>query len=301
MPITLKQALDEYEIVLVTSELSPNTVNLKRSHLRTFYKWALESKTFPHTDVSQIKPKHMREYFYFRKVVQCVGAGTRKQSHIHLNGFFKWLTKEYRKQLKKNPMDKVDRPIYNLPEVDFPDLNIIDKMIESCETDSFKGIRDRLLLLLFKQTGARAHEVLALTEYDIFEIDQYIRIRQGKGGKYREVPYGDETAIAIIAYKRVRKEHRFADSPYFFIGGRGTFKYGGLNHMFKSRSLDVSDQKITPHKFRHAFVHLAKVNKVTEDALMELLGWSTRAMLDHYGRAFRAQRAHDEYREKMQD
>lgn len=79
----------------------------------------------------------------------------------------------------------------------------------------------------------------------------------------------------------------------------GSFGYGGLRNVFYSRSLMVSDAKLSPHKFRHAFVHMAKTKGVTEDALLELCGWSTRAMLDHYGRSMRKERANDEYRAKM--
>lgn len=298
MPVSLKEALDEYYVVLETSELAKRTVSTNINSLRQFKKWADNTEDFPLDDISQIKAKHMRLFFHHRKVNQGVGAGARQQNYIHLNSFFKWLTKEYKKELKKNPLAKVDRPSYKPPVIEFPLADTIDKMISTCD-HTFKGTRDRLLLCLFKETGGRANEILSLEEKDIHEVEQYIDIRFGKGGKTREVPYGEDTAVAIIAYKAARKEHRLAHLPAFFLGYQAPLQYDGLNNMFKDRSFEVSGEEITPHKLRHWFVHLAKERGVSEDALMELMGWSTRTMLDRYALSMRKERAHQEYRKKL--
>lgn len=298
MAVSLHEVISDYLLYLEMSDTRPNTLRNNKSSILGFAAWAETNDTFPLNDFSQIKPKHIREYFHFRKVEQGVGPGTRQQNHIHLTKLFDWAKREYKK-VKKNPLHKVERPNYRPPRIEFPLEGVIDKMIAVCDTTSFKGIRDRLLITLLKETGGRASEILALEESDINEVEKYIYIRWGKGGNKRKVGYTEETAIAIIAYKQVRETHPHAKSPKFFIGTKGALKYCGLNDVVKGRSFEATGEETTAHKLRHAFVHLAKTLYVTEDALMEMMGWKTRAMLDRYALSMREERALAEYRNKL--
>lgn len=292
---SLNALIEEYKVVLQTSELAKSTIRNKKTTLNMFSRWAEENAL---TDISAIKARHMRAFFLYRQQ-QGTGRGVREQNYIHLNVFFKWVKREHKKAIKNNPMAKVQKPDYKPPLVTFPDIDVIDQMIDTCD-DSFAGRRDRLLLLLYKQTGGRATEITQLDVLDVDQEEQVIYIRHGKGGKTREVPYGTETTIAFTQYLIARKEHNYAHLSRLFLGIRGAFGYGGVSKMFRTRSLMVGDQPLKPHSFRHAFVHRAKQMGVTEDALMELMGWSSRAMLDRYARSMRKERAHEEYRKKMQ-
>lgn len=296
MAPALEEMIEEYLVFLEVEGKRPSTIKMKRSLLTIFQRWM--AKNYPDLPVKQIRAKHLAEYLLYRRE-NGLSKGSEHQNYVNLGAFFKWAMKMYPKHVKKNPTTKIARPKYTPPIKEFPDIDIIEKMIAACDTTSFKGARDKLLFTLIKETGGRAIEILSLRVDDFNEAYQYIHIREGKGGKPREVPYGDATTLALIAYKEHRAQHRYAHLPEMFLGQRGPFKYEGLRLIFKEYSLMVGTKVLTPHSFRHAFVDLCKRRGVTEDAMMELLGWSTRAMLDHYAKAGRAQRAIMEYREKL--
>lgn len=300
MAKTLAEVIQEYRVALEHSGKRPRTITSHNSTLNVFQRWAIQDPTMPDHDISLIKPKHIRAFFHYREVEQGAGAGVRQQNQIHLKAFFEWVTKTHKKTLKKNPLNKVEPIRYKPPVIAFEDEEVIDKVIAVCEPDTFVGTRDRLLLLTYKETGGRATEILALEEDDYHELEQYVHIRFGKGGKKRKVPYGDETALALFYYKIKRKEHRNADAKEFFLGQKGPLKYQGMRGILARRCEQAGIDISRLHGLRHAFVHKAKINEVSDDALMELMGWSTRTMLDRYALAMREERAIREYRKKMQ-
>jgi len=113
-----------------------------------------------------------------------------------------------------------------------------------------KFIRDVLILHLMRGAGLRVSEVvhLKVKDVEITERKGSIHIKNGKGGKDREVPLN-------LTLRDLIKE--YLDSPYHYsdyliVGQRGEMTPIAINKMleFYSRKAGV---KCSPHCLRHTF------------------------------------------------
>lgn len=120
--------------------------------------------------------------------------------------------------------------------------------------DSFKGRRDRLVVLMFYLTGMRRAELLSLRDSDVdFSIGQ-VKVT-GKRNKQRVIPMGDELMNAIKEYVCLRDEAFAVKSDRLFLGNGGqALTEGEVAAIVKSNLSKVSTQKKkSPHVLRHSF------------------------------------------------
>lgn len=78
----------------------------------------------------------------------------------------------------------------------------IRRLIESADPSTPLGARDRAVLELFYGTGIRVGELRMLEVEDIDLVGRLCRIRRGKGGKGRIVPFGPAAAQQLANYIR---------------------------------------------------------------------------------------------------
>lgn len=106
---------------------------------------------------------------------------------------------------------------------------------------------------LLYNTGIRISE-LGNIEIDDIEISKrkgLLKIRNGKGEKYREIPLNSDARRAITEYLEVRP---YTDSKKFIIGERGPIGRTGIYRIIKKYS-KASGVEAHPHTLRHQFCH----------------------------------------------
>jgi site-specific recombinase XerC len=110
-------------------------------------------------------------------------------------------------------------------------------LVKVCAGREFIDRRDEALTRFMLETTARSGEVLAMSIADIDITRGLAVIRRGKGGKGHPVPFGPQTGRALDRYLRVRRTHRLAELPAFWLGGGGQrFGYHGLNVALRRRA-----------------------------------------------------------------
>jgi integrase len=171
------------------------------------------------------------------------------------------------------------------------------RLIKACAGRSFTDRRDEALVRLMAETGMRASEAVNLTTADVDLERLQITIQRGKGGKGRVVGIGPQTGLAIDRYLRARRHHRLCDSHNLWLGGGGkTFAYHGLDGALKARARIAGIEGFHAHLLRHTFATRWKAARGSDDGLMAVAGWSSRAMIDRYAGAAAAERAAEESR-----
>src|SRR5436309_3768803 len=153
-------------------------------------------------DIRQIDHITIREYM--AKLYQ----DKRKKSSIArklatLRTFFKFLCRE--QVLEMNPAKLVSSPRLEkkLPKV-LPVDDVI-RFIETPDTDTVLGKRDRASLEMLYATGCRVAELAGLNLDDVDFRNETVRLR-GKRRKERIVPFGSKAKEALQAYLGVRGE-----------------------------------------------------------------------------------------------
>lgn len=150
-------------------------------------------------------------------------------------------------------------------------------MVESCDTSTVLGLRDRALLEFLYGAGARISEAVALTP-DALDIEDRSVLLRGKGGKQRRVPMGSYAVAALEAYS-VRSRPALAGKAKtrapreVFLNARG----GVLSRQSAWGIVTAAADRagvtgVSPHTLRHSFATHLLEGGADVRVVQELLG-----------------------------
>jgi integrase/recombinase XerC len=206
----------------------------------------------------------------------------KKKSSIHrkiaaLRTFFRFLCREG--ILEVNPAKLVASPRVEQTLPNHLNIEQMIRFIETPETDTVLGKRDRAILELLYASGLRVSELVNLNLHDIDFSNQAVRVK-GKGRKERVVPFGDHAKRALQDYLGVRGELLVEADPEKIDSIAVFFNYQGTRITTRSvgRMVDkyvkqcAEIHHISPHSLRHSFAtHLLNAGADLR-AIQELLG-----------------------------
>jgi integrase/recombinase XerC len=187
----------------------------------------------------------------------------KKKSSIHrkvaaLRTFFKYLCREG--VLELNPAKLVASPRVERTLPNHLNVEQMIRFIETPDTDTVLGKRDRAILELLYASGLRVSELVTLNMHDIDFSNQSVRVK-GKGRKERIVPFGEHAKQALQAYLGVRGEllveagPEKADPLAVFMNYQGTRittrSVGRMVDKYVKICADI--HHISPHSLRHSF------------------------------------------------
>jgi integrase/recombinase XerC len=186
-----------------------------------------------------------------------------------LRSFFGWLKREG--VIEVNPMLKVRGPKVEkrLPQF-IKQTEFTENRIAPLFADNFEGLRDRLMIELFYQTGIRLSELLNLKELDVSA--KQIKVL-GKRNKERIIPIGHSLYERIESYRALKPKGPDSQNMLFVKkDGRkcsAKFVYRKINSYLGSVT---TQQKRSPHVLRHTFATHLLNNGAGLEILKELLG-----------------------------
>lgn len=246
------------------------------------------------TDPEHIAREHL-EAFIVHELERGLASSTVAADYRRLQQLFRWLKEEG--EITANPMANMSAPAVDTAPVPVVKPDDLKKLIAVCDGTDFYHRRDMAFVRLFFDAGVRLEEMELMKLTDIDWDAQEVRVR-GKGGKERDCPFGAKTAQALDRYIRSRSRHRNAAMVWLWIGSKGRFTRSGLAGSLSRRAQEAGIGHIHPHQARHTNAHSWLLNDGGEGDLMELMGWSSRAMLDRYGKSARNERARNAHKRK---
>lgn len=173
----------------------------------------------------------------------------------------------------------------NRAELDvLSDLDVI-LLLEQCDTSTFTGLRNYMIILTLIETGIRLRELSDIRLKDVNLDDRVIAIH-GKNGQLRYVPFQQKYARRLRSYLRVRG---ICDTDALFI----TQDNGKMSRRTIQQALSklgkqagITDKRVSPHTFRHTFAKSFIKNGGNIFALQRILGHSTLDMVRVYVNLF---------------
>lgn len=254
---------DEFSYYLrMERQLSPNTVAAYLSDVGDFL------DVYP--DVATVSSEEVSSYFEDR----APGLSKRSQARelSSLRSFFDWLVMEGER--KDNPCDSVESPKlgHYLPAV--LSVEEVFAVLDSVDTRSWTGLRDRAELEFLYGCGLRVSELCGLLMSGVFEDEAYVRVI-GKGNKERIIPVAEPTLEAYSAYLAVRPVPAGPEfSDYVFLNrfGRPLSRVSVFNMIKKQAMLAGIRKEISPHTFRHSFATHLIENGADLRVVQEMLG-----------------------------
>jgi len=190
------------------------------------------------------------------------------------------------KYLRKNDLnvispEKIDYLKVEEEKINFLNFDEVEKLLNSPDTKTFKGIRDKAILELFFSTGLRISELVSLNRSSInLEAGEFEVI--GKGGRRRVVFLSDESK----KYLRLYLKERLDDDNALFVSISERARVGNCRKKTTTR-LSVQQitnivkfyarkaglgKNVTPHTLRHSFATDLLENGADLRSVQELLG-----------------------------
>lgn len=189
-----------------------------------------------------------------------------------LRSFFKYLKAKH--MIDDNPMLLVTNPKVEKKLPKFLYYQDLEKLLDSPDSKTPIGIRDRLLLELLYSTGIRVSELVSIKLEDIKKNEQKIYIT-GKGNKERIVLYGSICKEKLDQYLEVRPSFlKKQSSDYLLLNDKGKpltpqgVRYI-INQVIKKHSLSFH---VHPHMLRHTFATHLLNEGADLKTVQELLG-----------------------------
>lgn len=247
--------------------LQSNTIRSYRDSLRLFLifvananRIGVSSLGFEHLDFSVVKA-----FLSNMEVERGNAISTRNQRLTALHVFFEYLGRTAPEMLPvcakvaAIPMKRHQRP-----EMTFLARDEVEAFFACIPAQDRLSLRDRALLILLYNTGARVSEVAQLKVGQL-DLASPARVRLlGKGSKWRTCPLWSQTAKALQAMLDERTTVLSPDA-FVFVGTTqdGMTRFGiykRIRHyakLWEAAGAKATRTHITPHVFRHTTaVHL---------------------------------------------
>jgi len=184
-----------------------------------------------------------------------------------LKSLYRWLKKMRR--IPENPMEYIEAP-----KVPDKVLNIVTQEQASVLIENAVCTRDKAVIGIFADTGARRSEVCNIRVQDVDLQRNRIKVI-GKGGKEGYLIFGDKTKSLLVAHITENEP-----SDYLF-----NLNYEGIKTMLR-RLGERTGIKARPHDFRRGFATSLRKMGVGDLDIQQLGRWSSLEMVRRYTKAY---------------
>jgi len=257
IPAYLKRFFTEY--LPIQRLCSPDTIASYRDALRLYLLYLREKKHTEPSDVclEHLSVKNVLGFLDNAEATRGNGPRTRNARLTALRAFVRYL-------LMMEPLWSTDlHPIMAIPQkrtgrelITFLTSEEMDALLDAPDPNTWGGIRDRVLLTVMYNTGARVSEIVKAKVSDLtFTPTKTMRLH-GKGRKERVLPLWPQTV------KRLRlwiERERQCDGEALFPNRNGqTMTRSGVEKRLRVAVRTASQscsslraKRVSPHTLRH--------------------------------------------------
>ena len=267
------------DYLLLEKKYSPQTVIAYQKDIESFQLFL--SQEFNSSEVSKANYSQIRQWI-IQLVDRAISNRTINRKISSLNSYYKFLLKI--ESIDANPLMKhkalkVSKKI----QIPFSETEV-NLVLNSMGTETFEGVRDKLIVELFYSTGIRRIELVQLQIQDVDLVQGQIKVL-GKRNKERIIPLLPSVMETAETYllERIKLES-IVDTSSLFLTKKGTKVYETLVYRIITVYFDDISTKVkkSPHILRHSFATHLLNNGADLNAVKELLGHSSLAATQIY-------------------
>lgn len=210
----------------------------------------------------------------------CVARTVNKKLSA-LRSFYRYLLRM--KRVEHNPLSLLRNPKAAKPLPVFLRESEMDRLFDSVTFPlNYEGMRNRLILLTFYNTGIRLSELVGLNVADVILARQELKVT-GKRNKQRIVPFGTELREAFSEYIPLLRNVAVQTEALFLSPKGRRISKGQVQSVVKQYlSLVTSQRKRSPHVLRHTFATVMLNHGADLETIRELLGHESMTTTEVY-------------------
>ena len=182
-----------------------------------------------------------------------------------------------------NPAAQVELAKLPKPLPKFVREKTVDALLDAdIDMADMAQVRDRLIVMLFYETGIRLSELIGLQDAAVDTVKRELKVR-GKRDKDRIVPFGDELAHWVDHYRTLRAAVG-PECGNLLVTAKGRPLYPSLVYHVVHDGLAQAGGtgKLSPHVLRHTFASVMLNNGAQLNNVKELLGHESLAATQVY-------------------
>ena len=251
----IREAVSEYRYA--KQRLSGYTAKRHRYLLDVFTIWCEEKQLTLET----LTARHIRAFIEDVSKRPGQKGGTLKSSSVRcyaqtVKAFLAWCAKEEDFDISPKVAARVDLPSVEETVIEVFSVSQIQVMFAAAEKQPFP-VRDKALLAVLLDTGARAGEIVGLTLDCVWldADDSYMKVT-GKGRKEREIALGRVARLALRRYITRYRKPATATEKHVFLGRTGkSLTAAGLHQIIRDigERARIQGVRCSPHTARHTF------------------------------------------------
>jgi Site-specific recombinase XerD len=276
----LKTLISEFEFHCTARELSPKTITGYRKQTGYLANFLKEKHNI--SLLEDIRPSHIKEYLV------CMKKLGRKPSYLNdlLKAFkclFKYAFEEgYTSTLLTERVSNVQEPKVIIHPFAAQEIK---NMVSYYGGHTFLEIRNKVMLMLFFDTGIRLSELTGMHTWQV-KADYFLI--QGKGNKERIVPKSALLGKWLIKYMAIRESYfAYKAAPdYVFLSKNGQKLTPEAIHKvltIAGKAVGVNPLvRVSPHTCRHTFAHMQLKNGLDLYSLSRLMGHESISITQRY-------------------
>ena len=260
----------EFRYYLLDKRLSPNTISAYMTDLELYGEFLVKYQNLK--DIAEVTEEHINKYIASLKRAN-LSKQTISRKIIAIKEFHKYLVSET-DIVKEDPAKFIDLPKPSKPLPVVLSKDEIDRMLDSIETDTPLGLRNKAMIETLYASGLRISELVGLTLADIHLREKYIVV-VGKGNKERMVPLGDMAVVALRNY--IEKGRPFlskkpGNTLFYNYQGNSISRQSLYKYIVKLAKDNGIEKEISPHTIRHSFATHLLEGGTDLRIVQELLG-----------------------------
>ena len=231
--------------------LAQNTLSAYRRDLEAFSKWLANNRAG--TQLHQAGEADIQAWFAALHARS--RATTTNRRLAALRRYYLWALRHGYTQLNPCLNLRTAKQAERFPKTVSEDQ--VDALLQAPDDQTLLGLRDRAMLETLYATGLRVSELVNLGVLDLSLTEGVVRVIQGKGGKDRLVPLGQEAQDWLQRYlERARPDLLGSRaSPALFVTSRAAaMTRQAFWQLVKKYALIAGiHAPLSPHVLRHAF------------------------------------------------
>ncbi|MBM7869192.1 integrase/recombinase XerD [Clostridium pascui] len=286
----MDEFLLRYINYLKSKNMSKNTLDAYKRDIDRFLKFLL----FRNEDLKDVDEISIMAF------VQELHKSKKANSSIVRNivairNFYKFLKKQG--IINEDPVINYEIPKIerNMPQI--LTLEEVNKLLNSPDLTTEKGVRDKAMLEVMYATGVKVTELLNITTFDVNLKLSYIKCR-GSKNKERIIPIGSYAVDCINNYLKIRGLLNIYNLEYLFLNLQSTkmTRQGFWKIIKQYAKIAGVNKEITSYTLRHSFaVHLLQ-NGADIKSVQELLGHKDMAATQIYSSISRKSKIAEVYK-----
>lgn len=241
--------------------LSSNTVATYSDCMRLLIQYACSRLNIQPEELSMdmINPDLILDFLDHLETDRDNSESTRNERLAAIKAFFHFLARTVPELMGVNERIQAIRrkAVEHKPP---PSLTVqeIDALISTVQSTTLLGVRDKAILQLMYNTGARVQEIVELTISDLRLESPPMVTLTGKGRKQRSIPLWPQTVEMIRHYVRLREEAGVQSSRLFLNNKNQPITRHGIRRRIKKHAANAAlpcpslqGRNVTPHVLRH--------------------------------------------------